>query len=179
MSKNDIATLASGCFWCLDAIFRQTKGVNKVTSGFSGGHVENPSYMQTHQQDTGHAEAVQVEFDPNIVPYEVLLQIFWSTHNPTTLNQDGANIGAEYRSEVFYHSIEQKKTAEKVLHDFAQKLWDKPIVTKITKFTNFYPAEDYHQDYYNKNTQAGYCQVIINPKIAKFQSKFAKYLRDD
>lgn len=173
---SETATLAGGCFWCLDAIFRRTKGVNSVVSGFSGGHVKNPSYMQTHSEDTGHVESVQITFDPEIISYETILKIFWTTHNPTTLNQDGANIGPEYRSEVFYHSEQQHEIARKVLHDFAGKLWDKPIVTKITKFTNFYPAEDYHQDYYNKNSQAGYCQVIINPKLAKFQEKFSDYL---
>lgn len=172
----ETATLAGGCFWCLDAIFRRTKGVNSVSSGFSGGHVENPTYEQSHTIDTGHAEAVQITFDPSTISYETILQIFWTTHDPTTLNRDGANVGPEYRSEVFYHSDEQKATAESVLQEYAQKLWDNPIVTKITEYTNFYPAEDYHQDYYNKNESAGYCQVIINPKLTKFQEKFTDYL---
>jgi peptide-methionine (S)-S-oxide reductase len=176
MSKTETATFAGGCFWCLDAVFRMTKGIKTVASGYGGGHVANPTYEQMHEQDTGHAEVVQVTFDPEIISYEVLCQIFWTTHDPTTLNQDGANVGTEYRSEIFYHNDEQKNTAEKVQHEFAEKLWSAPIVTRISKFTNFYPAEDYHQDYYNKNTQAGYCQVIINPKIAKFQQKFAQYL---
>ena len=170
------ATLAGGCFWCLDAIFRRTKGVTNVQSGFSGGHVKNVTYEQSHTMNTGHAEAVQITFDPSIISYEVILQIFWTTHNPTTLNQDGANIGPEYRSEVFYHDDSQKAAAEKVLHEYAEKLWDDTIVTKITAFKNFYPADEYHQDYYSKNQQAGYCQVIINPKLAKFQENFKDYL---
>ena len=173
---SETATLAGGCFWCLDAIFRQCKGVDSVASGFSGGHVENPSYEQSHTMDTGHAEAVQITFNPEIISYETILQIFWTTHDPTTLNRDGANVGPEYRSEIFYHDETQKNTADKVLHNFAEQLWEKPIVTKISKFKNFYPAEDYHQDYFNKNQSAGYCQVIINPKLAKFQEKFADYL---
>lgn len=176
MRSSQVATLAGGCFWCLDAIFRQTKGVKSVQSGFSGGHVENPSYMQTHEEDTGHAEAVQIEFNPDVISYETILRIFWTSHNPTTLNRDGANVGPEYRSEVFYHDETQRKTAENVLRDYAEKLWDDPIVTKITKYKNFYPAEEHHQDYFNKNPQAGYCQVIINPKITKFKEKFKDYL---
>ncbi|MDZ7785609.1 MAG: peptide-methionine (S)-S-oxide reductase MsrA [Candidatus Saccharibacteria bacterium] len=176
MRSSQVATLAGGCFWCLDAIFRQTKGVKSVQSGFSGGHVENPSYMQTHDEDTGHAEAVQIEFNPDVISYETILRIFWTSHNPTTLNRDGANVGPEYRSEVFYHDETQRKTAENVLRDYAEKLWDDPIVTKITKYKNFYPAEEHHQDYFNKNPQAGYCQVIINPKITKFKEKFKDYL---
>jgi peptide-methionine (S)-S-oxide reductase len=178
MSNLQKATLAGGCFWCLDAIFRITKGVKTVNSGYSGGHAKNPTYQQMHDEDTGHAEAVQIVFDPEIISYEVLLQIFWTTHDPTTLNRDGANVGKEYRSEVFYHDETQKQTAENVMNSFAKDLWGKPIVTKITMFTNFYPAEDYHQDYYAQNTRAGYCQVIINPKISKFREKFTEYIID-
>jgi peptide-methionine (S)-S-oxide reductase len=179
MGKNNLmqkATLAGGCFWCLDAIYRRTKGVTLVTSGYAGGHADNPTYQQMHDQNTGHAEAVQIEFEPKIISYETILQIFWTTHNPTTLNQDGANIGTEYRSEIFYHDDIQKHTAEKVKVDFASKLWDDPIVTRISPFTNFFPAEDYHQDFYQKNPNAAYCQVIINPKLAKFSQKFASYI---
>lgn len=170
------ATLAGGCFWCLDTIYRQTRGVSSVVSGYSGGHVTNPTYLQMHEEDTGHAEAVQIQFDPDVIPYRTILEIFWASHNPTTLNQDGANVGAEYRSEIFYHNEEQKQVAEKTKTEYAAKLWDNPIVTKITPFSNFYPAEDYHQDYYTKNPQAGYCQVIINPKLEKFRHKFEKWL---
>ena len=170
------ATLAGGCFWCHDAIYRRTKGVIYVTAGFAGGIVQNPTYQQVHSEDTGHAEAVQLEFNPNIISFETILQIFWATHDPTTLNQDGANIGPQYRSEIFYHSEDQRHVAEQMLHNYAEQLWDKPVVTKITEFTNFYPADEYHQDYYSKNPQAAYCQVIINPKLTKFQAKFSDWL---
>lgn len=174
----ETATLAGGCFWCHDAIFRRAKGVTAVTAGYAGGHTDHPTYEQMHHDETGHAEAVQIEYDSKIISYETLLQIFWATHNPTTLNQDGANIGSEYRSEVFYHNESQKQLAEKVKKEFTEKLWDNPVVTKITPYKNFFPAEDYHQDYYNKNPQAAYCQVVINPKLAKFQEKFADWLED-
>lgn len=172
----ETATLAGGCFWCHDAIFRRTRGVISSTVGFSGGHVPHPTYEQIHAEDTGHAEAVQVVFDPTVISYETLLQVFWATHDPTTPNRDGANIGPEYRSEIFYHDEAQHQTALQVLENFAQNLWDKPIVTQITPFTSFYPADDYHQDYYGKNPQAAYCQVIINPKLSKFQESFSAWL---
>jgi peptide-methionine (S)-S-oxide reductase len=177
MVKSETITLAGGCFWCLDAVFRRVTGVNTVSSGFSGGHVKHPKYEQIHAQDTGHAEAVQIVFQPNKISLEVILQIFWTAHDPSKKNQDGANIGPQYRSEIFYHSYEQKQTAETVLNEFARPLWNGRVSTKITKLTNFYPAEDYHQDYYNKNQRAGYCQVIINPKISKVKENFAKYFK--
>lgn len=172
----EIATLAGGCFWCHDAIFRRTKGVLSSIVGYAGGQVEYPTYDQVHSQETGHAEAVQATFDTNVISYKTLLQIFWATHNPTTPNQDGANIGPEYRSEIFYHNNDQKLIAMETLEKFAQPLWDGKVVTKITEFTTFYPAENYHQDYYNKNPQAAYCQVVINPKLEKFQEKFKDWL---
>lgn len=171
-----VATLAGGCFWCHDALYRQVKGVTNVTSGYCGGDVENPSYEQVSTGTTGHAECVQIEFDPEVIPYDVLLKIFWATHDPTTPNRDGANVGTQYRSEVFYHNDQQRRTAEQVLSTYAQKLWNGKVVTKISPFTQFYPAEEYHQDYYNKNPLAGYCQVVINPKLAKFQEQFKDWL---
>ncbi len=174
----EVATLAGGCFWCHDAIYRRAKGVVTVTSGYSGGNTKNPSYEEVCTGNSGHAECVQIEFDPSTITYEVLLKIFWATHDPTQLNRDGANVGTQYRSEVFYHSDEQYKTAEKVMKEYAEPLWDNEVVTKLSAFSTFYPAEDYHQDYYNKNVSAGYCQVIINPKLSKFSSTFSEWLDD-
>jgi peptide-methionine (S)-S-oxide reductase len=175
---NEIATFGGGCFWCLDAIFRRTKGITKVTSGYSGGDSDDPNYEKIHDDETGHAESVQVEFDTNIISYDILLEIFWTSHNPTTLNQDGANHGTEYRSIIFYHNDEQKKLAEKSLHEFAEKIWDDPIVTEIAPLTRFYTAEEYHQDFYNKEPQNPYCQIVINPKLEKFRKKFADYIKE-
>lgn len=179
MGKPAQATFAAGCFWCLDAIMRQTKGVLKVESGYTGGTLENPKYNDLHTKDTGHAEAVQVTFDPEIISYETLLKIFWTSHNPTTLNRDGANVGPEYRSEIFFHNPQQQKQAEYSKDTVATTLWDDPIVTKITKFETFYSAEEYHQKYYFNQPQAGYCQIVINPKIEKFKKRFAEFVRDE
>lgn len=173
----ETATLAGGCFWCTEAVFQEIKGVNKVVSGFSGGHLEEPTYEQMHTQDTGHAECVQITFDPNIISYAQLLEVFYYTHNPTTLNQDGANIGPEYRSEIFYHNQKQHKIAEEVQATFAKELWSDPIVTKITKFEKFWPAGEEHQNFYKKHPEQAYCQVIINPKLNKFKAKFAKLVK--
>lgn len=172
------ATLAGGCFWCTEAVYQEVKGVIKVESGYSGGHTENPTYDKMHMQDTGHAECLQITFDPKVITYEQLLQIFYYTHNPTTPDQDGANFGSEYRSVIFYHDDEQKKIAEDVTKNFAPTLWEDPIVTEIVPFKKFYLAEDYHQNFYKDNPEQAYCQVIINPKLEKFRAKFQSLLKD-
>jgi peptide-methionine (S)-S-oxide reductase len=169
----EIITLGNGCFWCTEAIFQQVKGVNKVTSGYSGGHVENPSYEEVCEKTTGHAEVLQVEFDTTQVTLDEILEIFWQTHDPTTLNQQGNDVGPQYRSVVFYHNKQQKERAE----FFKKKLdesgaFSKPIVTAIEPFTNYYAAENYHQDYYNKNGNQPYCYFVIRPKLEKFEKAF-------
>jgi peptide-methionine (S)-S-oxide reductase len=166
-------TLGNGCFWCTEAIFQQVKGVNKVTSGYSGGHVENPSYEEVCEKTTGHAEVLQVEFDTTQVTLDEILEIFWQTHDPTTLNQQGNDVGPQYRSVVFYHNKQQKERAE----FFKKKLdesgaFSKPIVTAIEPFTNYYAAENYHQDYYKKNGNQPYCYFVIRPKLEKFEKAF-------
>lgn len=181
MSKLETATFAGGCFWCTEAIFRKLKGVEEVISGYSGGRVDNPTYEEVSGGDTGHAEAIQIKFDPSIISFELLVEIFFKLHDPTTLNQQGADIGEQYRSAIFYHSEEQKKIAEKVMEKFEkEKIYDDPIVTEITAFSNFYEAEDYHQDYYenNKNSNS-YCRIVIDPKIIKLYKDFKDKVRDD
>jgi len=176
----ETATFANGCFWCTEAVFQRLKGVETVISGYAGGTMENPSYEDVHNQDTGHAEAIQLTFDPHIIPYETLVQIFFATHDPTTLNRDGANIGPEYRSEIFYHTDEQKEIAEKVIQELnGSGQYKDPIVTKITKYVNFYPAEEEHKDYYERNPNAPYCRVIIDPKIHKLLEKFGKEIKEE
>ena len=162
------ATFGMGCFWCTEAVFQRLKGVKKVTSGYSGGTMKNPSTDDVHYKDTGHAEVSQIEFDPKEISYEDLLYVFWRIHNPTTLNQQGADIGPEYRSVIFYHDEEQKKLAEKSKEE-SQKLYDGQIVTEIVQYKNFYSAESYHQDFYKKNKYSPYCQIVIDPKINKLQ----------
>ncbi len=174
------ATFANGCFWCTEAIFKRLKGITSVTSGYSGGTVENPSYEAVSSGSTGHAEAVQVQFDPNIISYDQLLDVFWATHDPTTLNQQGADIGTQYRSAIFYHTEEQKKIAEGSKAKLDQSgTYKDPIVTEITKYTNFYPAEEYHKDYYDTNKSAPYCRVVIDPKIQKLLKTFAKEVKEE
>ncbi|PWT90481.1 MAG: peptide-methionine (S)-S-oxide reductase [Acidobacteria bacterium] len=173
----ETATFGSGCFWCTEAVFQRVKGVKSVVSGYAGGHVVNPTYKQVCAGTTGHAEAIQVQYDPDQVPYEDLLEIFWKTHDPTTLNRQGNDFGPQYRSVIFYHNEEQKKLAEtyrKKLDD--AKIFEAPIVTEISPFTNFYPAEDYHQNYYNDNSSQPYCHYIIQPKIRKLESLFHEKL---
>lgn len=177
---NETATFAGGCFWCTEAIFLRLKGVTSVLPGYAGGTVENPSYDQVSMGNTGHAEAIQIEFDPSQIPYEKLLDIFWHTHNPTTLNQQGYDVGTQYRSEIFYHNENQKKAAEaSKIQLEADKVYPDPVVTKITAFTNFYPAEDYHKNYYDKNQDAGYCNVIISPKIQKLLKEYSSDVKDE
>lgn len=174
----EVATLGGGCFWCTEAIYQDVKGVEVVKSGYSGGHVENPSYRQVTTGTSGHAEVIQVFFDPKQVSFQEILEIFWATHDPTTLNRQGADVGPQYRSAVFFHSEEQRETAEY----FKKKLdeagaFPRPIVTEITPFANFYVAEDYHQNYYNDNGMQPYCQVVIRPKLEKFRKVFADKLK--
>lgn len=174
---SNLATLAGGCFWCTEAVFQEVKGVLSVVSGYSGGTTKNPSYMQMHYQDTGHSECIQLTFDPKVVSYEELLQVFYYTHNPTTMDQDGANFGREYRSIIFYHDDEQKRIAEDITKGFAKEIWDDPIVTELKPFEKFYPAEDEHQNFFKNNPEQAYCQVIINPKLEKFRKKFESLLK--
>jgi peptide-methionine (S)-S-oxide reductase len=172
----EIATLANGCFWCTEAIFQMVKGVSSVQSGYSGGTVENPTYAEVSDGDTGHAESLQIKFDPKVISFTDILFIFFRTHNPTTLNQQGADTGTQYRSVIFYHNEQQKKDAEKSLKE-AQSLYDNPIVTAIEPFTNFYPAEDYHKNYYELHKEAPYCKFVIDPKVQKMRKEFAKFLK--
>jgi peptide-methionine (S)-S-oxide reductase len=178
-NNKEIATLAGGCFWCLEAVYEQLRGVEKVESGYSGGTVRNPSYRQVSTGTTGHAEVVQVTFDPNLISFRDLLGVFFTIHDPTTLNRQGADVGPQYRSAIFYHDQKQKETAERVIREIgAEGIWDKPIVTEVAPFTEFYRAEDYHQEYYRNNQYQPYCQVVIAPKVAKFRQHYLEKLKD-
>ncbi|HJR82000.1 MAG TPA: peptide-methionine (S)-S-oxide reductase MsrA [Anaerolineales bacterium] len=172
------ATLAGGCFWCLEAVYDEVKGVHSVESGYAGGHVDNPTYREVCNGTTGHAEVVQVKFDPNIVSYRDLLNVFFAIHDPTTLNRQGADVGTQYRSAILYHDDEQRKIAEELIRDLnAQQIWDRPIVTEVTKFDKFYMAEDYHQEYFARNPYQPYCQAIVAPKVSKFRKHFLDLLK--
>ena len=172
------ATLAGGCFWCLEAVYDEIKGVHSVESGYAGGHMDNPTYRAVCNGDTGHAEVVQIHFDPNVVSYRDLLNVFFAIHDPTTLNRQGADVGTQYRSAIFYHDDEQKKTAEELIKDLnAQKIWDKPIVTEVTKLDKFYMAEDYHQEYFAQNPYQPYCMAVVAPKVSKFRKHFLELLK--
>lgn len=176
--KIEKATLCAGCFWCAEAIFSSLKGVIKVTPGYSGGQIENPGYEQVYTDTTGHVEVVQIQFDSSIVPYSKLLEVFWKTHDPTTLNRQGDDVGTRYRSVIFYHSPDQEKTARELLRNLEnEKIWNEPIVTSIEPLLNFYEAENYHHDYYRNNTQKDYCSLVITPKIDKFKKIFRDYLK--
>lgn len=177
-SNLSTATFGGGCFWCTEAIFQQLKGVESVASGYSGGQVKNPSYREICTGTTGHAEAIQLLFDPSVISYERLLQVFFTTHDPTTLNRQGADIGTQYRSIIFYHDESQKESAEKVKKEFAPTIWDGSIVTEVTPFSEFYKAEDYHQNYFNENSEQGYCRIVINPKVQKFRKQYADWLKE-
>ncbi len=173
-----VATLGGGCFWCLEAVFEQLRGVERVESGYSGGTAADPTYRQVCTGTTGHAEVVQVIFDPAVLSFREVLEVFFATHDPTTLNRQGADVGTQYRSAIFYHSPEQKRVAEGLIAELnAAAIWDRPIVTQVVPFEKFYRAEDYHQGYYRANPEQGYCQVVINPKLAKFRKQFAAKLR--
>lgn len=176
--KKEIATLAGGCFWCLEAVYVELKGVDKVVSGYSGGTVANPTYKQVTSGTTGHAEVVQITFDPQIITYKELLEVFFTIHDPTSLNRQGADIGTQYRSAIYYHSPEQQATAEKVIADLtAAQIWKNKIVTEVTKLDVFYKAEDYHQNYYALNPDQAYCRMVIEPKVIKFRKQFLPKLK--
>ncbi len=177
-AKLDTTTFGTGCFWCSEAIFERVKGVKSAVAGYSGGTVENPTYKEVCTGNTGHAEVVQITYDSSIVSYDKLLEIFWKTHDPTTLNRQGADVGTQYRSVIFYHNEAQKEKAEyykKKLED--EKIWKDPIVTEISPFTHFYKAEDYHQEYYDNNPNQGYCAFVITPKVEKFEKVFKDMLK--
>lgn len=177
-ARREVATLAGGCFWCVEAVFEQVRGVERVLPGYSGGHIPNPSYEQVCSESTGHAEAAQVTFDPGEVSYEELLKIFFATHDPTTLNRQGPDVGTQYRSVVFYHSEEQKAAAERVISELgAGGAWGRPIVTQVVPLTAFYLAEDYHREYYRRHSWEPYCQIVISPKVAKLRKEFLAKLK--
>ena len=176
--KTEKATLAAGCFWCLEAIYKKVKGVHEVIPGYSGGQVKSPTYEQVCSDTTGHAEVAQVTFYPDIISYAEILKIFWKVHNPTTLNRQGHDIGSQYRSVIFYHNEEQKKIAEKSKNDLQiSRIWSAPIVTEIVPFSEFYPAGEYHRNYYQDHLQNSYCQIIVMPKIKKFEKVFQDYIK--
>lgn len=174
----EIATLGAGCFWCVEAIFERVNGVEEVLSGYSGGKIANPTYREVSSGLTGHAEVVQVKFNPSVISYAKILEIFFKTHNPTMLNRQGADVGTQYRSVIFYHTDEQKSVAEDVKNMLSRAaIWNDPIVTEISPFTKFYKAEDYHQNYLENNSKQPYCQMVILPKIDKFEKLFEDYLK--
>ncbi len=176
----EVATLAGGCFWCLEAVFDDLRGVERVESGYSGGAVPHPTYRQVCAGATGHAEAVQVTFDPRALSFGDLLEVFFAVHDPTTLNQQGPDVGTQYRSAIFYHTAEQRATAEQVIKELeAARVWPAPIVTEVVPFTAFYQAEDYHQEYFRLNGQQPYCRVVIAPKVAKFRKLFGAKLKGE
>lgn len=169
----ETATFGSGCFWCTEAVFQELIGVKSVVSGYSGGHVENPTYRQVTTGRTGHAEVVQIEFDPEVISYEEILEVFFETHDPTTPNRQGNDVGPQYRSIILYQGETQREIAERVKNELDKSgKWKKPIVTEIEPFETFYPAEDYHQNYYRSNPNAGYCRYVIRPKLDKFEKVF-------
>lgn len=172
------ATLGGGCFWCLEAVYEQLRGVERVESGYAGGHVPDPTYEQVCAGTTGHAEVVQVTFDPRVVSFRELLEVFFTIHDPTTLNRQGADVGTQYRSAIFHHTPEQKETAEEVIRRLeAEGLWDGPVVTQVAPLTAFYPAEAYHREYYRRNSNQPYCRAVIAPKVAKLRRKHLEKLR--
>ena len=175
--NTEIATFGAGCFWCVEAVFQELNGVIKVESGYMGGTTPNPTYKEVCTGNTGHAEVTRITFDPAVISYEELLEVLWTTHDPTTLNRQGNDAGTQYRSAIFYQSEDQKEKAEKSKAEVAPTIWDKPIVTQIVPADTFYPAEDYHQDYYATNPNAGYCQFVITPKVEKVRKTFANKLK--
>lgn len=176
----EIATFAGGCFWCTEAVFDRLAGVKKVTSGYTGGTVPDPTYREVCTGTTGHAEGIQIIFDPKVITYEQLLDIHFHTHDPTTLNRQGADVGTQYRSSIFYHNDKQKAAAKKMIDALnASGEFDDPIVTKLEKMEKWYPAEDYHQEYFAQNSRQPYCQVVIGPKVAKFRKRYKELLKKD
>jgi peptide-methionine (S)-S-oxide reductase len=177
-SRTEVATLGGGCFWCLEAVYQELQGVEKVESGYSGGDVPNPTYRQVCSETTGHAEVAQVTFDPDEVSYRDILEVYFTIHDPTTLNRQGADVGTQYRSVIFYHTEEQKRTAEEVISEIeSEGIWNSPIVTEVVPLDEFYVAEDYHQNYFRNNGFQPYCQVIIAPKVAKFRKQHLERLK--
>jgi peptide-methionine (S)-S-oxide reductase len=177
--NGQVATLGGGCFWCLEAVYDELEGVLQVESGYAGGTVADPSYREVCTGATGHAEVVQVVFDPQVVSFQEILGVFFSIHDPTTLNRQGADVGTQYRSAIFYHSAEQKETAERMIAELdAAGIWQAPIVTEVTPFETFYRADDYHQEYFQRNSTQPYCQVVIAPKMAKFRQKYVGQLKE-
>ena len=181
-SKNsthtEVATLAGGCFWCLEAVFEELRGVEKVESGYSGGYDPDPTYYQVCTGTTGHAEVIQLTYDPTVISFREILEVFFTIHDPTTLNRQGPDVGTQYRSAIFYHTPEQKRVAEEVIAELdAAHLWDAPIVTEVTPFHAFYRAEDYHQEYFRRNEAQPYCRVVIAPKVAKFRTQHLARLK--
>jgi len=174
----ETATLGGGCFWCLEAVYADLKGVEKVESGYAGGTVADPTYRQVCSGTTGHAEVVQLTFDPKIISFKEILEVFFSIHDPTTPNRQGADVGTQYRSAIYYHTPEQKTTADQAIKEFnASGVWGAPIVTELAPLKQFYKAEDYHQEYYMNNPEQGYCQLVITPKVAKFRKQFVDRLK--
>ncbi|HEX8289618.1 MAG TPA: peptide-methionine (S)-S-oxide reductase MsrA [Pyrinomonadaceae bacterium] len=177
-TNTETATLGAGCFWCVEAVFDDLRGVEDVVSGYSGGHKENPTYREVCSETTGHAEVVQVKFDPTQISFKEILQVFFTVHDPTTLNRQGNDIGTSYRSAIFYHSNEQKRIAEEVIKEITEEgIYDNPIVTEVTPFDKFYPAEDYHQEYFANNPTQPYCAAVVAPKVAKFRQKYVNRLK--
>ncbi|MBE2183707.1 MAG: peptide-methionine (S)-S-oxide reductase MsrA [Anaerolineae bacterium] len=174
----ETATLAGGCFWCLEAVFDDLKGVTDVVSGYTGGSMANPTYEAVCSGRTGHAEVIQIQYDPSVISFNDLLHVFFTIHDPTTLNRQGADVGTQYRSAIYYHTPEQKQIAQETIAEIsAEHIWQNPIVTEMTPLDTFYPAEDYHQEYYANHPNAGYCQVVIAPKVAKFRQKYYQQLK--
>ncbi|MFV9507257.1 MAG: peptide-methionine (S)-S-oxide reductase MsrA [Oscillochloridaceae bacterium umkhey_bin13] len=175
---HEIATLGGGCFWCIEAVFDQLVGVSDVVSGYTGGQTRNPTYKQICTGSTGHAEVIQVRFDPNQIRYRDLLEVFFSVHDPTTLNRQGNDVGTQYRSVIFFHSPEQQQVAQELINELNErKIWNRPIVTEVTAASTFYPAEDYHQEYFAQNGGQPYCQFVVAPKVAKFRKQYATRLK--
>jgi peptide-methionine (S)-S-oxide reductase len=178
MINTETATLAAGCFWCVEAVFDDLKGVEDVVSGYAGGHTENPTYRQVCDGNTGHAEVAEIKFDPSVISFKDVLRVFFSVHDPTTLNRQGNDIGTQYRSAIFYHNDEQKRDAEEVIKEITDEgVYDDPIVTELVPLKKFWPAEDYHQEYFANNPNQPYCQAVVSPKVRKFRQKFADRLK--
>ncbi|MCC6905049.1 MAG: peptide-methionine (S)-S-oxide reductase MsrA [Anaerolineae bacterium] len=178
MSRNEVTTLAGGCFWCLEAVYDQLEGVLDVVSGYAGGHVHNPTYEQVCSKTTGHAEVVQITFDPDVVSFTDLLDVFFTIHDPTTPNRQGADVGPQYRSAIFFHTPEQQAAAlAKIAEYNGRALWPAPIVTEVTPISNYFPAEDYHQEYFARNPYQGYCMMVVAPKVAKFRKLYFERLK--
>ena len=178
MAELETATLAAGCFWCVEAVFDDLKGVEDVVSGYSGGRTENPTYRQVCDGNTGHAEVAEIKFDPSVISFKDILRVFFSVHDPTTLNRQGNDVGTQYRSAVFYHNEDQKRDAEEVIKEVTDEgVYDRPIVTEVVPFEKFWPAEDYHQEYFLNNPNQPYCTAVVAPKVKKFRQKFADRLK--